>query len=102
MRSREHDHVKREPGGPSTDERKLQNNFRTGAVEAAEREWYRPRPRGPALGSSVGESAAEDRTFRRRESAVVAPRSMRWADVYVPHVSPASMSPASMAMGRRL
>ena len=30
--------------------------------------------------------------------------SMRWADVYVPHVSPASMSPASMAMamGRRL
>src|SRR5437016_13202950 len=29
-------------------------------------------------------------------------RSMRWADVYVPHVSPASMSPASMAMGRRL
>src|SRR5438876_7647353 len=38
----EHDHVKREPGGPSPDERKLQNNFRTGAVEAAEREWYRP------------------------------------------------------------
>src|SRR2546422_10939509 len=33
----EHDHVKREPGGPSPDERKLQNNFRTGAVEAAER-----------------------------------------------------------------
>ena len=31
----EHDHVKREPGGPSPDERKLQNNFRTGAVEAA-------------------------------------------------------------------
>ena len=29
----EHDHVKREPGGPSPDERKLQNNFRTGAVE---------------------------------------------------------------------
>src|SRR3989441_13334600 len=27
---------------------------------------------------------------------------MRWADVDVPHVSPASMSPASMAMGRRL
>src|SRR5437899_6524458 len=27
---------------------------------------------------------------------------MRWADVYVPHVSPASMSPATMAMGRRL
>ena len=26
----EHDHVKREPGGPSPDERKLQNNFRTG------------------------------------------------------------------------
>src|SRR5437879_11355019 len=38
----EHDHVKREPGGPSPDERKLQNNFRTGAGEAAEREWYRP------------------------------------------------------------
>src|SRR2546426_4410799 len=38
----EHDHVKREPGGPSPDERKLQNNFRTGAVEAAKREWYRP------------------------------------------------------------
>src|SRR5712692_5337861 len=34
--------VKPEPGGPSPDERKLQNNFRTGAVEAAEREWYRP------------------------------------------------------------
>src|SRR3989441_7130712 len=49
MRSREHDHVKREPGGPSTDQRKLQNNFRTGAVEAAEREWYRParRPNRP-------------------------------------------------------
>src|SRR6266436_9191836 len=29
----EHDHVKREPGGPSPDERKLQNNSRTGAVE---------------------------------------------------------------------
>src|SRR5262245_17052821 len=42
MRSRDHDHVKREPGGHSPDERKLQNNFRTGAVEAAEREWYRP------------------------------------------------------------
>src|SRR5947209_8741698 len=42
----EHDHVKREPGGPSPDERKLQNNFRTGAVEAAEREWYRPATRG--------------------------------------------------------
>jgi len=35
----EHDHIKRGPGGPSPDERKLQNNFRTGAVEAAEREW---------------------------------------------------------------
>src|SRR2546428_4449045 len=32
----EHDHVKREPGGPSPDERKLQNNFRTGAVEVHE------------------------------------------------------------------
>src|SRR6266478_5975851 len=31
----EHDHVKREPGGRSPDERKLQNNFRTGAVAAA-------------------------------------------------------------------
>src|SRR6266705_3359538 len=30
----EYDHVKREPGGPSPDERKLQNNFRTGAVAA--------------------------------------------------------------------
>ena len=29
----EYDHGKREPGGPSPDERKLQNNFRTGAVE---------------------------------------------------------------------
>src|SRR5437763_2760327 len=38
----EHDHVKREPGGPPPDERKLQNNFRTGAVEAAKRERYRP------------------------------------------------------------
>src|SRR2546428_12269323 len=41
----EHDHVKREPGGPSPDERKLQNNFRTGAVEAAKREWCRPERR---------------------------------------------------------
>src|SRR3989449_9344705 len=39
----EHDHVKREPGGASPDERKLQNNFRTGRRE---REWYRPATRG--------------------------------------------------------
>ena len=32
----EHDHVKREPGRPSPDQRKLQNNFRTGAVEQRE------------------------------------------------------------------
>jgi len=30
LKHAEHDHVKREPGGPSPDERKLQNNFRTG------------------------------------------------------------------------
>src|SRR5213078_2215469 len=66
----EHDHVKREPGGPSPDERKLQNNFRTGAVEAAKREWYRPARRptdriirrpDPAAGARV-----ECRRIRRR------------------------------------
>ena len=35
------DDVKREPGGPPPDERKLQNNFGTGTVEAAE-VWQRP------------------------------------------------------------
>ncbi len=54
----EHDHVKREPGGPSPDERKLQNNFRTGAVEAAEREWYRPARRGRRAGVVSTRAAA--------------------------------------------
>ncbi len=44
-RSSEHDdNIEREPGGPPPDERKLQNNFGTGAVEAAE-VWQRPRRR---------------------------------------------------------
>src|SRR5437773_11775613 len=38
----EHDHVKREPGGASPDERKLQNNFRTGAVAAQTPSMFAP------------------------------------------------------------
>src|SRR6266571_4424923 len=60
----EHDHVKREPGGPSPDERKLQNNFRTGAVEAAEREWYRPARR------------PTDRIIRRSGGTMMSIRSL--------------------------
>src|SRR5205823_10191918 len=58
----EHDHVKREPGGASPDERKLQNNFRTGAVEAAEREWYRPALRARDMSRSP---AVACRTIQR-------------------------------------
>ena len=44
------DDVKREPGGPPPDERKLQNNFGRGTVEAAE---VGPRPRRRPTGRIV-------------------------------------------------
>src|SRR2546422_3779091 len=44
--------VYREPRRPPPDERKLQNNFRAGAGEAAETAWYRPRG-GQQAGSFV-------------------------------------------------
>src|SRR5437867_170975 len=53
-------------------------------------------PRAAIAGGASGVTMARAGPHPRRA------RSMRWADVYVPHVSPASMSPASMAMGRRL
>src|SRR5437899_12418614 len=53
-------------------------------------------PRAAVAGGASGVTMARAGPHPRRA------RSMRWADVYVPHVSPASMSPASMAMGRRL
>src|SRR5438128_8343464 len=53
-------------------------------------------PRAAIAGGASGVTMARAGPRPRRA------RSMRWADVYVPHVSPASMSPASMAMGRRL
>src|SRR5438094_5764203 len=53
-------------------------------------------PRAAIAGGASGVTMARAGPHPRRA------RSMRWADVYVPHVSPASMAPASMAMGRRL
>src|SRR2546430_17548907 len=46
-------------------------------------------PRAAIAGGASGVTMARAGPHPRRA------RSMRWADVYVPHVSPASMSPAS-------
>src|SRR5439155_21109561 len=54
-RSSEHDdNIEREPGGPPPDERKLQNNFGRGPVEAAEIAPH-PRRRRHQLGGLVGQ-----------------------------------------------
>src|SRR2546426_688637 len=52
-------------------------------------------PRAAIAGGASGVTMARAGPHPRRA------RSMRWADVYVPHVSPASMSPASMAVTNR-
>src|SRR2546428_10159615 len=52
-------------------------------------------PRAAIAGGASGVTMARAGPHPRRA------RSMRWADVYVPHVSPASMSPASMAVSNR-
>ena len=51
-------------------------------------------PRAAIAGGASGVTMARAGPHPRRA------RSMRWADVYVPHVSPASMSPASIPASR--
>src|SRR5438128_1940275 len=58
---------------------------RPGGLSVLEVRWAPDRDLGPPGAPSVTTSSGS------------ASPSMRWADVYVPHVSPASMSPASMS-----
>src|SRR2546427_1038303 len=77
----EHDHVKREPGEPSPDERKLQNNFRTGAVEAAERgSGIDPRgpPNGQACAGLLPDGSPAPPARRAQQRIRVAARLLGW------------------------